>query len=607
MLATERVSLFGLTIVAGRRVEYGRINEKTAREAREIFIREALVNRRLGGRYPFLEHNADLVDQFQEMEERFRRRDIVVDEEVLFQFYDERLELVYDRHTLNRQLRARKRDDFLRMRAEDICRVTPDSEELYRFPATVRSGELELELSYLFSPGDEADGVTVRIPHHLLAYCNPQVFEWLVPGLLPEKLLLLLRRLPKLVRRRLVPLPDAVDRILDSLSLGEGSLYQELERVILRAFQVNVRREDWQADNLPLHLRMRFLLVDEQGAPLAHGRSFNDLLRSRQQQTDGPRTQAAAPALPAEREIGVDDLDTIEPRLVVAGADGRASGLLFAALRVDEIHNRVLLHYLASEAASRRLNRLGLQFLHGRLCTQEMSAVRKLCRAAVTSHSASWLSLGARVSAAELRNRLQAFLLDAVFATRPGELVSTARFHELHDQAVARGVVRTASAALDQVLALLAKRRAVRTAITAWATRARQSRSYDETREADYLDALAQILPDDFLETRQIADLTHTLRYLQALSLRIERAEHSPAKDAKKGERLQQPLARLRQMARFDSPSPACAASRREFAALVEEFRVSIFAPELGTAQPVSEQRLAQQWQEVENCCRSVE
>ncbi len=92
MLATERVSLFGLTIVAGRRVEYGRINEKTAREAREIFIREALVNRRLGGRYPFLDHNAALVDRFQEMEERVRRRDIVVDDEVLFQFYDERLE-----------------------------------------------------------------------------------------------------------------------------------------------------------------------------------------------------------------------------------------------------------------------------------------------------------------------------------------------------------------------------------------------------------------------------------------------------------------------------------------------------------------------------------
>ncbi len=607
VLATERVSLFGLTIVAGRRVEYGRINEKTAREAREIFIREALVNRRLGGRYPFLDHNAALVDRFQEMEERVRRRDIVVDDEVLFQFYDERLELVYDRHTLNRQLRARKRDDFLRMREEDICRVRPDSEELYRFPASVRSGEVELALDYLFSPGDEADGVTVRIPRHLLAHVNPRVFEWLVPGLLPEKLLLLLRRLPKQVRRRLVPLPDAVDRIMDSLVLGQGSLYQELERVILRAFQVSVRREDWQADSLPPHLRMRFLLVDEQGASLAHGRSFNDLLRGQQRPGHGDRQRTGTAALPPEREIGVDDLDTIEPRLVVAGADGRASGLLFATLRVDEIHNRVLLHYLDSEVASRRQNRLGLQFLHGRLCSNEVGAVRKLCRAAVTSHSASWLSLGARASATELRSRLQAFLLDAVFATRPGELISTARLHQLHEQAVARGVVRTATAVLDQVLAVLAQRRAVRAAITAWATRARQSRSYDETREADYLDALAQILPDDFLETRQAANLVHTLRYLQALGLRIERAEHSPAKDAKKGERLREPLARLRQMARFDSPSPACAQSRREFAALVEEFRVSIFAPELGTAQPVSEQRLAQQWQEVENCCRSVE
>ena len=207
-----------------------------------------------------------------------------------------------------------------------------------------------------------------------------------------------------------------------------------------------MRREDWQADSLPPHLRMRFLLVDEQGASLAHGRSFNDLLRGQQRPGHGDRQRSGTAALPPEREIGVDDLDTIEPRLVVAGADGRASGLLFAALRVDEIHNRVLLHYLDSEVASRRQNRLGLQFLHGRLCSNEVGAVRKLCRAAVTSHSASWLSLGARASATELRSRLQAFLPDALFATRPGELISTARLHQLHEQAVARGVVRTATA-----------------------------------------------------------------------------------------------------------------------------------------------------------------
>jgi ATP-dependent helicase HrpA len=607
VLATERVTLFGLPIVPGRRVEYGRINEKTAEEAREIFIREALINRQLGGRYPFLAHNVALVEQFQEMEERFRRRDIVVDEEVLFQFYDERLELVYDRHTLNRQLRARKRDDFLRMCEADICLSAPDSEELYRFPTSVHSGELELELSYLFSPGDQADGVTVRIPRHLLTHCNPRVFEWLVPGLLPEKLLLLLRRLPKQLRRRLVPMPDAVDRIMDSLSLGEGSLYQELERSILRAWQVTVRREDWQADSLPPHLRMRFLLVDDQGAALTHSRSFNDLLHTQQQQQTTSQTQAPAPALPAEREVWVDDLDTIEPRLMIAGADGRATRLLFAALRVDETQNRVLLTYLDSEVASQRLNRLGLQFLHGHACPSEVNTIRKLCRAAVTSHSASWLSLGTKDSALGLRSRLQAFLLDAVFTTRSGELPTANQFREMNRQAMARGVVRTARAVLDQVLAILAQRRAVCTTITKWASRAKRSRSYDETRYTDYLDTLGQILPEDFLQSRQAEDLAHTLRYLQALSLRIERADHSPLKDTKKAERLQQPLARLRRMARFDSPSPACAARRREYSELVEEFRVSIFAPELGTALPVSDQRLAQKWQEVENDCQSVE
>ena len=606
VLALERVSLFGLTIVAGRKVEYGRLNEKTLLEARDIFIRSALIEQQLGGQYPFLEHNAALVAQFQEMEERFRRRNIVVDEEVLYTFYDARLGRVYDRFTLNRQLRSKRNDTFLRMTEEDICLAVPDSEELYRFPASIRAGEFELELSYLFAPGDEADGVTVRIPRNLLAHLNPHIFEWLVPGLLPEKLLLLGKRLPKPLRRRLVPLPDAVDRIMDSLSLSKGSLYQEIERAILRLYQVVVQRSDWQADTLPLHLRMRFLLLDEHGATLFASRSFSELVEY--QQISRSRTaDTSQRALPPSREINADDLDAIERKLPLADANGRIIGLYFPALKVDEIHNTVHLSYVDSETMSRRLNRLGLHFLYGQHYAKEMTAIRKLCKASLTSHSASWLSLGAKASATELRTSLQAFLLDAVFAVTEGELPSLAHFQETLIRAGEQGVLRTATDLLDKITETLRQRRMVKNKITEWAARARTNKNYQESRHNEYLTALEQILPESFLQSLHAGQLHHKPRYLQALSLRIERAEHSPLKDGKKAERLQTPVARLRQMAHFNNPTLPCRVCQQEYLELLEEFRISIFAPELGTAQPVSEQRLLQKWQEVENICRRVE
>ncbi|WP_310600264.1 ATP-dependent RNA helicase HrpA [Desulfobulbus sp.] len=606
VLALERVSLFGLPIVAGRKVEYGRINDKTMREARDIFIRSALVDNQLGGRYPFLEHNTALVARFEEMEERFRRRDIVVDPEVLYQFYDARLGKVYDRFTLNRLLRGKKNDSFLRMAEEDICLAVPDAEELYRFPATLRAGEFELELSYLFAPGDDADGVTVRLPRQLLPHLNPQVFEWLVPGLLPEKLLLLCRRLPKQIRRRLVPLPDAVDRIMDGLSLYKGSLYQELERVILRIHQTTVPRGDWQADTLPPHLRMRFLVIDDQGNALTTGRSFAGLHEALRTETVR-RDSAATPALPPAREITQDDLDSFPRKLALADPDGRTAGLVFAALFPDLQHQTVSLRYLDDESQAKRQNRLGMHALYARHFAKEITALRKLCKEAVSNHSASWLSLGRTGSAAELRSDLEAFLLDHLFATETGGVPTLAHFSETVHRVGEQGLLRTAGAMLASIVEMLRQRRAVSARIMAWATRAQAAKSYQEKRYDDYIAALEQIVPADFLRRWQAGSLRHKLRYLQALALRVERAEHAPAKDDKKAERLRAPEARLAQMARFNNSTPICLACQEAYRELLEEFRVSLFAPELGTAQPVSEQRLLHKWQEVESVCRQVE
>ena len=140
-----------------------------------------------------------------------------------------------------------------------------------------------------------------------------------------------------------------------------------------------------------------------------------------------------------------------------------------------------------------------------------------------------------------------------------------------------------------------------------WAARARANRNYQESRHKAFLQALEEILPEHFLQSLQIGQLRHQPRYLQALALRIDRAEHAPLKDDKKAERLLAPVARLQQMIQFNNPTLPCQVCQQEYRELLAEFRVSIFAPELGTAQPVSEQRLLHKWREVENVCRRVE
>ena len=474
------------------------------------------------------------------------------------------------------------------------------------FPATLHCGEFELELSYAFAPGDPADGVTAHIPQNLCGHLNPQVFEWLVPGMLPDKLLLLLKRLPKQLRRRLVPLPDAVDRIMDSIDLYNGSLYQELERILLRSYQVRIDRCDWQIDTLPVHLRMRFVLVDANNKSLSESRSFNVLEQQAQQQLSTTPTKAQASSIPQKREITAQDLDSIEPRIPLTDKEGRVIGLYFPLLTFDTAQKTMALSYTEDEQKSRDSIRLGMQFLYTQDFSKEMSSLRKLCKTSLTSHSASWLSLGAKLSAATLRSELEAYLLDGIFATK-GNLPSVAEFEQTLQQVRKKGLLRTASNLLDQVQQTLQQRRTVLQKINDWKTRSRANRSFQESRYQQYQSALEQIVPQGFLHNLHPTQLTHKPRYLQALALRIERAEHDPLKDEKKAQRLVKPLARLEQMAKFTSPTLACRACQEEYLQLLEEFRVSIFAPELGTLQQVSEKRLTKKWQEVEDICRRVE
>lgn len=624
VLALEKVTLFGLVIAADRKVNYGRISQQAAAEARTIFIRAALIPGELEGTYPFLQHNLDLLRRLEELEERLRRRGMLADEQALYEFYDQRLGVVYDRFTLNRFLRDKAKeqqpgseaDAFLQMKEEDICRNQPDSEDLYRFPETLATPQGRLKLHYCFQPGQEEDGVTVDIPASCCAALSPALFEWLVPGLLPEKVLALLRSLPKRLRRQLVPLPDAADALLDSLNIQHGSLYPALEQAIFRRFQLTVTRADWQLDAVPVHLRMRFRLCDEQGQTISCTRSFHELTEHcalpKQSNSKGSPPARSGAALPSSTGITSWNFDTPPQPLAVHDAQKRMTGLHHPALFLEEKNGQaqsVALRYIPDPEQARSLNRAGLRFLYGLQFPGEISAISKECKAVVAGQTASWLSLGLKGGAAAMNELLRHCVLDRLFQLDDMDaLPSTSEFAATVAALKGQSLLKQANVLLNQIVDLLAVRKQTQTVLV-------QSRQRcgnvggGQSRFAEYQQLLEGVVPQDFLAQLPLAELPDRKRWLLALAKRIERAEHGPLKDTEKAKRVQPFIEHLRRLTQ-ENNGPRCPACREEltlFRRMVEEFKVSVFAPEIGTAAPVSEKRLDAQRKRVEELCRRVE
>lgn len=607
--ALEKLTLFGHTIVQGRKVPYARISDEARKQSREIFIHSALVDGELAGKYDFLEHNNALIKQVKQLEERVRRRNIMVTDETLYDFYAERLpDTVYDRYTLNHFLGTAKNEKLLQMTEEDISAALPADDELYRYPTTLTCGAVTLQLSYQFEPGNPADGVTAIVPTTLLPQLKPAVFEWLVPGMLEEKILYLLKRLPKQLRKRLVPLPTSVDTILDSLDLYHGSLYQALEHAILRIAQMRIQRKDWQTENLPTHLKMRFQVVDGKNVIKGTYRSFSQMMTEIKTDQSTLSTTKPLKSLPEKGDICPADFNTILETVPLRGENGRVQAIYSPVLVLDEAKRVVNLRYSTDTNKGLQQSRVALHFLYCQEFKKETSALKKQCKSTLSANSASWLSLGANSTGAELRQALFHFILESIFKTKATRSIPTREeFQQQVNLVHKNGMLRSTLDIIDQITETLKQRRITQTVINNWVQRGKKNKSYDPQLHGEFKRSLKQTLAPDFLLDMDIEELNHKPRFLKALARRVERAEHSPAKDRKKATRMTNELKRLQELGTFSTRSLHCLRVQKEYRLLVEEFNVSIFAPELGTSSPVSEKKLTEKWLEVENLCRVVE
>ena len=292
VMANEKVTLYGVPIVASRPVTYGRIDPELSRE---LFIRHALVQGEWRTHHAFFHANRELLDEVEELEHRARRRDILVDDETLFDFYDERLpaDVVSARHFDSWWKNARRtQPDLLDFERAMLVRGDASSVSDDDFPDYWATGDVQLPLSYQFEPGAAADGVSVHIPLPVLNRVTPLGFDWQVPGLRLELVTALLRSLPKSLRRSFVPAPDHARALVEVLSRHDNPMTEQLTDAMARELRVRtgvvVLHDEWDLQRVPDHLRMTFVVEDEQGTVVAQGKDLEAVkqdLRPRVAQT----------------------------------------------------------------------------------------------------------------------------------------------------------------------------------------------------------------------------------------------------------------------------------------------------------------------------------
>ena len=274
VIALERATLYGIVIYSNKRVNFGNVD---AHAAREIFIREALVAGEWETKLPFVTANRKLIAQVEELEHKSRRQDVLVDDELIHAFYDSQLPAdVCSGHSIERWYReeSKRQPKLLTLTREELMRHEAAGITSNAFPKTIRLGGVDCAATYLHAPGDAKDGVTVTVPIYSLNQVNDERCEWLVPGMLKDKVLALAKSLHQRPRSRLVPLPDYAQSFIEAVEFGHGGLLDVLLKHVRDKTQLGILRADFKLEQLAPHLLMNFRIDDEHGRQLGTGRNL---------------------------------------------------------------------------------------------------------------------------------------------------------------------------------------------------------------------------------------------------------------------------------------------------------------------------------------------
>nr|WP_297532027.1 ATP-dependent RNA helicase HrpA [uncultured Roseateles sp.] len=654
VVALERATLYGIVLYNNKRVNFGRVD---AVAAREIFIREALVNGDWETRLPFLAHNQKQIAKVEELEHKSRRQDVLVDDELIYAFYDQQLPAdVYSGVTLEKWFReaSKANPKLLQLSRDELMRHEAAGVTSNAFPKTIRLGGVDCTATYLHQPGDARDGLTVTVPIYALNQVNDERVDWLVPGMLEAKVTALLKSLHQKPRARLTPLPEFVAEFVELHPFAQGGLVDVLLKAVKERSQVAVQRNDFKLEQLPAHLFMNIRVVDEHGRQLGQGRNLATLkaelgtqARSAFQALAALKLQGQDDSLSGERgdalkrqgsdsslaEQHSHDTRSRERAGVRAAVDGgrptssdgtpsrgikatvipppkpaveatktytawtfgelpelmeikRGPQTLigFPALIDRGQHVEIEVFDEPELAASK--HRAGLRRLVALQLKEPLKYLEKNIPD-LTQMSVAYMSLG---TAEELRDQIIAVALERAFLADPlpvDEFSFKARLEEGRARLnlIAQEVARLAFNVLIEYQAALRKLKDARTA---------------PKEVVDDLQAqLQRLMPKRFVLLTPWSQLQHYPRYLKAITLRLDKLRADAPRDAKLMSELR-PLEQ-RWSRRVADLKGTTDARVDDFRWQLEELRVSLFAQELRTPQPVSVKRLEKVWAQLQN------
>ena len=554
------------------RVDHGR--------ARELFLRHALVQGEWDSDHAFLTDNRALIEEVRALEERTRRRDILVDDDALLRFYDDRIppEIAsgpqFERWWRAEAPRHPRRLHSARELLQRADIAAPSDQDL---PRTWSQDGLELELSYRFEPGHERDGVTVHVPLARLNAVSAAGFEWLVPGLHAELLTTLIRTLPKDLRRPLVPVPALVEELLARLQPGSEPLLSALSREIERLRGVSPPPDAWDPGRLPAHLRVGFVVEDERGAPLARG---GDLAALRHELAPALRKRlAVASAGLRRRGMHGWELQALPRSVALPGSD--ASVLGYPAL-IDEGAS-VGVAVLDSPSAQEAAMRLGTR----RLLALTIASPRRSLQERLDGAAQLTLADAPHENIDEVWRDLTAAALDALVAAAGGPAWDEPSFAALRER-VAAGLTEATAAVLADLLAILSARAGVLREMDAPPLRAPGL----APARLDVAEQLGGLVFAGFLTASGAARLADVERYLQAAQRRLTRLPDAVARDRDRMQAVRELEARFRELRAALPAGAPVPESLREVPWLLQELRVHCFAEGLTRGAAVTTRRV---------------
>ncbi|WP_236748576.1 ATP-dependent RNA helicase HrpA [Acidovorax carolinensis] len=636
VVALERATLYGIVVYNNRRVNFGKVDPHAARE---VFIREALVGGNWETKLPFLAANQKLIAKVEELEHKSRRQDVLVDDELIYAFYDQQLPPeVCSGHSFEAWYReeSKKQPDLLKLTREELMRHEAAGITTNAFPKTVRLGGVDCAASYLHEPGDPRDGITVTIPLFVLNQVSDERCEWLVPGMLKDKIQALLKSLPQRPRSRFVPLPDSATRLAELLGaperFGTGSLTDVLLKQVRDETSLDVKRADFKLDMLSPHLFMNFRVVDEHGRQLGHGRNLGALkaewgakARGAFQALAGLKLGGAAEGSKSESNMpqaldgkaqaaiqsgvkgGAQPAQPAKPASTTPSAPSTPAGQRYTTWAFGELPelmeikkagqtligfpalidggDAVTIEVFDEPEVAAAKHRAGLR----RLFTLQIKDALKYLEKNIPDlqkMAVAYMPLGTQE---ELRTQIIDVALDRAFLLDP---LPTDEFAFKRRVEEGRGRLTLIA---NEVARLAA------TILTEYAAAARKIKDTKNAPEAtaDAQQQLQRLVPKNFIAAAPWTQLAHYARYLKAITLRLDKYRADPARDAAK-------LAELRpQEQRYwrlvAERKGAVDARMQELRWLLEELRVSFFAQELRTPQPVSVKRLDKLWAQIQS------